>query len=192
MAVEAPTAPETRRFTADEVWQMLDAGIITEDERLELIDGQLLVVTPQGWSHERSIGHCTRILSLAYGEDFTLRVQMSLGGLYSHIPEPDVSVGLTEGPWNADRRHPRGDELLVVVEVAVTNHWLARRKIALYAEAGAPVYWFVDVPRRQVTLYEGPHRDGTWDRTTVIPESGELVLPGLGTTLAVARILPEP
>ena len=192
MAVESPTAPETRRFTADEVWRMVDAGIIHEDEPVELIDGQLLIVSPQGWSHEKSIGHFTRILTLTYGEHYTLRVQMSLGGLYDHIPEPDVSVGLTDGPWDAERRHPRGDELLVVVEVAVTNHWLARRKIALYAEAGAPVYWLVDVPRRQVTVYEGARPDGTWDRSTVIPEDGELRLPGLDTTLPVAKILPPP
>ena len=115
---------------------------------------------------------------------------MSLGGLHEHIPEPDVSVGLTDGPWDEARRHPRGDELLVVVEVAVTNHWLARRKITLYAEAGAPIYWLVDVPRRQVAVYEGPHPDGTWDRTAVIPEGGELQLPGLGIALPVAKILP--
>lgn len=190
MAVETPTGPQTRRFTADEVWQMVDAGIIHEDEPVELIDGQLLVVSPQGWSHERSIGHLTRILTLTYGEAFTVRVQMSLGGLHAHIPEPDVSVGLTDGPWDAERRHPRGDELLVVVEVAVTNHWLARRKIALYAEAGAPVYWLVDVPKRHVIVHEGPHPDGTWDRTTTVPEGGEIRLPGLDQPLEVARILP--
>ncbi len=144
------------------------------------------------WSHEKSIGHFTRILTLTYGEHYTLRVHRSLGGLYDHIPEPDVSVGLTDGPWDAERRHPRGDELLVVIEVAVTNHWLARRKIALYAQAGAPVYWLVDVPRRQVTVYEGARPDGTWDRSTVISEDGELRLPGLDTTLPVAKILPPP
>ncbi len=190
MAVESPTAPETRRFTSDEVWRMVDLGIISEDERLELIDGQLLIVSPQGWSHERSIGHFTRIMSLAYGERYTVRVQTSVGGLRDHIPEPDVAVGLTDGPWDAERRHPRGDELLVLVEVVVTNHWLARRKIAIYAEAGAPIYWIVDVPRRQVTVHEGPRPDGTWERGTVIPESGNLVLPELGTTLGVAKILP--
>lgn len=190
MAVDSPTAPETRRFTADEVWRMVDAGIIHEDEPVELIDGQLLIVSPQGWSHPRSIGHLTRILSLAYGEHYTVRVQAPLGGLQDHIPEPDIAVGLTDGPWDVDRRHPRGDELLVVAEVVVTTHWVARRKIAIYAEAGAPIYWLVDVPRRQVTVHEGPHRDGTWERTAVVLEGGELQLPGLDMTLPVAKILP--
>ena len=82
------------------------------------------------------------------------------------------------------------DAVAAVVEVVVTNYWLAQRKIALYAEAGAPIYWLVDVPRRQVTVYEGPHPNGTWDRTTVVPESGELQLPGLATALPVVKILP--
>lgn len=192
MAVESPTAPETRRFTADEVWRMVDIGIIHEDEPVELIDGQLLIVSPQGWSHARSIGHLNRILSLAYGEHYTVRVQAPLGGLRDHIPEPDVAVGLTDGPWDANRRHPRGEELLMAAEVVVTTHWVARRKIAIYAEAGAPIYWLVDVPRRLVIVHEGPHPDGTWATTTVIPEDGKLKLPGLDVALAVARILPAP
>ncbi len=190
MAVESPTAPETRRFTADEVWRMVDVGIIHEDEPVELIDGQLLIVSPQGWSHASSIGHFTRIMSLTYGERYTVRVQMPVGGLHDHIPEPDAAVGLTDSPWDAERRHPRGDELLVLIEVVVTTHWVARRKIAIYAEAGAPVYWIVDVPRRQVTVHEGPRSDGTWERVTTLPETSELSLPGLATTLPIVKILP--
>ena len=190
MAVDSPTAPETRRFTADEVWRMVGAGIIHEDEPVELIDGQLIIVSPRGWSHASSIGHFNRILSLAYGEHYTVRVQAPLGGLQDHIPEPDIAVGLTDGPWDVDRRHPRGDELLVVAEVVVTTHWLARRKIAIYAEAGAPIYWLVDVPRRQVIVHEGPRPDGTWERVTTLPETAELTLPGLGKPLPVAKILP--
>ena len=190
MALESPTEVQTRRFTAAEVLQMVDAGILHEDEPIELIDGQLIIVSPPGWPHASSIGHFNRIMSLAYGEHYTVRVQMPLGGLYEHLPEPDVAVGLTHGPWDDERRHPRGDELLVVVEVVVTNHWLAQRKVALYAQAGAPIYWIVDVPRRWVTVHEGPRPDGTWERVTVVPETAELQLPGLATALAVAKILP--
>jgi Uma2 family endonuclease len=190
MAIESPITPDIRRFTADDVWRMVEAGIIHEDEPVEFIDGQLIVVSPQGWSHPRSIGHLTRILSLAYGEAFTVRVQVPLGGLRDHIPEPDVAVGLTDGPWDAERRHPHGHELLLVAEVVVTTHVIAQRKVAIYAEAGAPVYWLVDVPRRQVTVHEGPRPDGTWARTTVVPDTRELALPTLSMTLPVARILP--
>lgn len=171
---------------------MVDAGILREDEHVELIDGDLLIVSPQGWSHERSIGHFTRILSLAYGERYTIRVQATLGGLDDSLPEPDVAIGLTDGPWDAERRRPRGDELLLVVEVVVTNYWLARRKVVLYAEAGAPRYWLVDVPKRKVIVHEGPRPDGTWERVAEVSEDGELPLPDLATTLRVTDILPPP
>jgi Uma2 family endonuclease len=77
---------------------------------------------------------------------------MTVAGLPDSLPEPDVAVGLDDGPWDAERRWLRIDELLLVIEVAVTSQSLDRHKATLYATAGAPVYWLVDVPARSVTV----------------------------------------
>lgn len=190
MAVDAPDRAPTRRFTAAEVERMVEVGILGEDERVELIDGELQVVSPQGWEHQRTILLLTRLLGAAYGERFGMRVQMTLAGLPDSLPEPDVAVGLADGPWDDERRWPRIDELVLLVEVAVTSHTLDRRKATLYGQAGAPVYWLVDVPARRVTVHEGPRGDGTWRATRDVPETGELPLPGLDATVRVSAILP--
>ena len=169
---------------------MVEVGILGEDERVELIDGELRIVSPQGWEHQRAILNATRLLNRAFGESFGIRVQMTLGGLADSLPEPDVAVGLDEGPWDAERRWPRIDELVLVIEVAVTSHRLDRHKATLYAKAGAPVYWLVDVPARRVIVHEGPHPDGTWQTTREIPDGGVLDLPTLDVSVRVSEVLP--
>ena len=169
---------------------MVEVGILGEDERVELIDGELRLVSPQGWEHQRAILNVTRLLNRGFGESFGIRVQMTLGGLADSLPEPDVAVGLDQGPWDAERRWPRIDELVLVIEVAVTSHRLDRYKATLYAKAGAPVYWLVDVPARSVIVHEGPNPDGTWRSSRVIAEGGALDLPTLDASVPVSDVLP--
>jgi Uma2 family endonuclease len=192
MAVAAPTAPETRRFTADEVWRMVDAGIIDGEERLELIDGELCLVSPSGWDHAWVVEELGKRLARLYGDDYTVRMQSTVGGSEFYLPEPDVGVRPARGPWDHERRHPRVDEFLVIVEVSATSQYLDRRKVRLYAAAGTPVYWIVDIPRRCVTVFEGPQPDGTWQHTTEITEAGSLPVRGLDAQIAVTSLFPPP
>ena len=169
---------------------MVEVGILGEDERVELIDGELRLVSPQGWEHQRAILLLTRLLSAAYGERFAMRVQMTVAGLPDSLPEPDVAVGLADGPWDDERRWPRVDELVLLIEVALTSHQVDRRKATLYATAGAPMYWLVDIPARRVIVHEGPSPDGTWQASRVIAEDGVLELPTLDASVPVSDVLP--
>jgi Uma2 family endonuclease len=192
MAVQSPIASQARRFTADEVWRMVDVGIIGEDERLELIDGELCLVTPAGWDHGWIVTELGRRLGQIYGLDgHAVQMQTTVGGSMYYLPEPDVAVRPARGPWTREKRHPRVDEFLLVVEVSVTTARTDQRKVHLYAEAGAPVYWLVDVPRRSVITHCGSRSDGTWESVVEVPMGGELTVPGPGAILAVAEIFPE-
>ncbi len=169
---------------------MVDAGIIDGNERLELIDGEICLVSPAGWDHAWVVEELGKRLARLYGDDYTVRMQSTVGGSEFYLPEPDVGVRPARGPWDRERRHPRVDEFLIIVEVSATSQYLDRRKIRLYAEAGTPVYWIVDVPTRTVTVHEGPRSDGTWERVTAIPESGSLVVPGVDARVAVKQLFP--
>jgi Putative restriction endonuclease len=76
------------------------------------------------------------------------------------------------------------------VEVALTSHQVDRRKATLYATAGAPMYWLVDIPARRVIAHEGPSPDGTWRASRVIAEDGVLELPTLDASVPVSDVLP--
>ena len=170
---------------------MVDVGIIDGNERLELIDGEICLVSPSGWDHAWVVEEVGRRFGQIYGfDDFIIRMQTTVGGSDYYLPEPDIAVRRLDGQLRQERRHPRVDEMLLVVEVSATSQYLDRRKAPLYAEAGTPVYWIVDVPTRKVTVHEGPRRDGTWERVTEIPESGSLEVPGIDARIAVKELFP--
>lgn len=182
---------ETRRFTVDEVLRMVEVGILSADDPCELLDGELVAVSPQGPDHAMVIGDLTQTLMLMAHPDFTVRVQ-SPGVASSHsLPEPDLMVVPRDGPWRAERRHPRCDEAVLAIEVVVTTRAEAARKAPIYAAAGAPELWVVDVPRRSITIHRGPTPDGTWRRIEIVDGAdAELVVPTLGGAIRLVDVLP--
>lgn len=191
MALQAPAQTRARRFTADEFWRMAEVGIVGQDERLELIDGEIHVVSPAGWDHAWTVAELGRRLALAYGlDDHVVWMQSTVLGTGSYSPEPDVAVRPLLGPWTTERRLPRVDEFLLIVEVSATSHQLDRRKVRLYAEAGAPAYWIVDLVSRTVTTHSGSHTDGSWDAVLTVGDGGTVEVPGLGIAFVVSELLP--
>lgn len=141
-------------LTAEHVIQMVNAGILGEDDPVELLDGVLSRVSPKSMQHQVVIGRLFRWLvtqpSGARHEVLTeaaLRVPEA-----TSLPEPDLLVlppgaSVTEPPRTA----------LLVAEVAVTSHTIdLGRKAELYAAAGVPEYWVVDVPDQCVARFSAP------------------------------------
>ena len=184
MATQQP--PAIRRFTADEVWRMLEIGLLHPDEPYELIDGQLRYVSPQSPRHAGIIRRLTAFLVGAYEPTFTVGVQLPIGGFVDQIPEPDVAV--THPVASIDAPHPRAGETVLLIEVSDSSIAWDVRKDGIYASAGAPLYWRIEVARQVVVVHEGPRADGTWNVVSEVAVDGVLVLPGIDQTLAVARI----
>lgn len=179
--------PATRRFTADEVWRMVDIGLLGEDEPYELLDGELLYVSPQGEPHAKAIGRLNMILAAGYGpRGSVVRAQSQVGGIVDSIPEPDLAVVTGEVAEHPDR--PRPDETLLLVEVGITSLPRDRRKGEIYAASGAREYWIVDIPREVVIVHQGWHPDGGWAHVRERGLGELLELPGTSTTIPVASV----
>lgn len=175
-----------RRFTAAEVARMVEVGILAEDEPLELIDGELIAMSPQGPVHSGLTAIIRDQLTGAFGAGFHVQDHSPVDAGIDSLPEPDVAV------VRGDRRrllgsHPTAADLELVVEVSVTSHRLDRAKAAIYARAGIPVFWHVEVPERRVTVFTEPV--GGEYRTLRIFTDDEHV-PVAGGRLAVADLLP--
>ncbi len=179
--------PRTRRFTADEVWRMVEIGLLDEDEPYELIDGELLYVSPVSPAHVNVTADLTTRLVLAYGEEYRVRVGGPIGGIVDSIPEPDLAV--IPRALVSDGRNAVAVEMLLVVEVSVTSRRRDIRKGEIYAAAGVPEYWRVDVDERIVHVHRSPRPDGSWGETAAVTTGGTLPLPGLDATVAVAGLL---
>ncbi len=127
-------AERQRRITLDEYHRMAEAGILGEDEHVELIDGMLVAMTPQGRAHARVIQRLTRLLVRALGDDLEVLPQLPLTLPDDSEPEPDLAVVRAEDAQSGEH-HPR--TALLVVEVAGDSLRLDRgSKAALYARAG--------------------------------------------------------
>lgn len=180
----------TRLWTVDEVMRMVDVGILGEDEKLELLDGELIVVTPQGPAHGNTVSRIARVLSGVYSATGFVRPQVPMLGGARSLPEPDLAVGPADAPWEHEQRHPRCDELFLLVEVVVTTHVEARRKTPIYASGGATEYWIVDVPARRVIVHTRPGPDGSWGAIVAVEEPGELLLPRTDRRVAICDLFP--
>ncbi len=195
MATEATDArPETRRFTGDEVMRMVEVGILGEDEKVELLDGVLWIVTPQGFDHGDVITGLTMTLVRTCPPGVLVRPQCPLVAGEHGLPEPDFAV-LSQQAMDAGRairRHPKAVDTLLLVEIVDTWRRDALRKSPIYAAAGAPRYWIIDIPKRHVEVLTDPRADGTWGSTLCLAGDDVLELAWSDTTLAVRDVLPLP
>ena len=159
----APDAPR-KRFTRQEVERLLDLGAF-DGQRLELIDGELFDKMGQNPPHADTIQNLTHLFTRMLGGQL-VRVQlpMQAGGADRDrsVPEPDVAV-LKERKPDFRHRHPRGDELLLAVEVADSSAAFdLTRKAEIYANSGVPEYWVIDLPRGLVVRQREP-RNGKYE-----------------------------
>lgn len=143
MIYSAGMLDAVHRWTSEDFDRMVEAGAL-EGVPVELIDGLIVDVTPQGTEHAAMIRALQWMLGAAGGE---LNIQMPLACADGWTPEPDVMLTPNPGP----RAHPTTARL--VVEVMVNAHAEARRKLPGYALAGVPEVWLVDVPARAVEVH---------------------------------------
>lgn len=188
MAVASET-PRTRRFTAEEVWRMVATGVLGRDEPYELINGELRYVSPQDPPHAGAVRRLTAMLVSAYGPEYDVAVQLPIGGIDDSIPEPDLAVTSVRG---INDPHPCAHDTLLIIEVAATSLRNDLDKALIFAAAGCPEYWIVDITGQRVITHHGPRADGTWLRVDEVNRAESLTFPGTGQSVDVAAFMPRP
>lgn len=194
MTVAAPSPDvqeRLRRISVDEYHRMIEAGILDEDEKVQLVDGMLVAMTPQGQPHAFVIMRLTRLLARALSDDFEVLPQLPLTLGADSEPEPDLAVVRAQDAAST-RRHPR--TAILVVEVAGDSLRFDRRtKLALYASSGIPEYWIVNLEDAVIEVFREPDAAAGSYRATAVARRGETLasaaLPGVG--VAVALLFPE-
>jgi Uma2 family endonuclease len=162
--------------------RMVETGVLGEDEPVELLDGELVVVSPQGPPHAASATRLRDLLLDAYrARGVIVREDKPLAAGPISLPEPDVAV--VRGDWDTyAKRHPRGDEAVLVIEVARTSLAVDRAKIAIYAAAGVPVYWIVDYEARRIEIHSDP-QGRSYGAVRVLSADDAAPLPGTDAVL---------
>jgi Uma2 family endonuclease len=175
-----------RRITVDEYHRRIETGSLGEDDRVELIGGAIVAMTPQGPAHALAIQNLTRLVAQGLSADLALRPQLPLTLPDDSEPEPDLAVVRLEDARSREH-HPR--TALLVVEVAGDSLRLDREmKAALYARAGVPEYWIVNLAESTVEVHRDPDpATGAYRARVVISPEGTLAamsVPGLRINVA--------
>jgi Uma2 family endonuclease len=156
MSVQAPR----RLFTVDEFYQMAEAGILREDDRVELLNGEVVQMTPIGSRHAACVDRLARNFHDRVDRSVIVRVQSPVRLDDFSEPQPDLALLRFRSDFYADA-HPRPADVLLIVEVADTSADLDRAvKVPLYARAGIPEFWIVDLAAKAVDVYQDGSAEG--------------------------------
>ena len=155
MAVEAATA--RKLFTREEYHRMGEVGILKPTDRVELIRGEIVEMSPIGRRHHAFVTNLTQILVTRLAGRAIVSVQNPVVLADDTEPEPDLGV-YRRRPVPYKEREPHADDALLLIEVAETSLAYDRStKLRLYAEAGVPEYWVVDCVAESIEVHRTPH-----------------------------------
>lgn len=165
-------APTRRRFTVEEYCAMAEIGILAEGERIELLDGEILVMPPIGTPHEDGTTRLSSdLIYRLYGRAW-VRVQNSVRLDDYGLPEPDIAVVRLRDDYHRERATPA--DVLLLIEVSDTSLEFDREvKLARYAAADIPEVWIVNLRAREVEVYDDP-RDGAYQGRRVVGADGSI------------------
>jgi Uma2 family endonuclease len=146
-----------KRFTLDEYHRLIDANILTENDRVELLNGWIVSKMPIDPPHASTLARLSALLHIILGKDWIIRDQSPIHIVSSDSePEPDIVVA--HGPNRKyDQRHPFPEDIVLLVEVSDSSLNTDQvDKLALYAQAKISQYWIVNLVDNQVEVYTNP------------------------------------
>ncbi|MQA89410.1 MAG: Uma2 family endonuclease [Gemmatimonas sp.] len=180
-----------RLFTVADYYRMAATGILSPDDRVELLEGEVVEMTPISSRHAGCVNYLGRELQRLIGSRAVVAIQNPVQLSDLSEPQPDLSV-LKPRPDLYRESHPRPEDTWLVIEVADTSVETDRTvKGFLYARAGVPEFWLVDLSSATIEVYRNPG-EGGWAEGSLARSSERLspaALPDVG--LDVAEVFGE-
>ncbi len=178
----------TKLWTREEYDRLVAAGAFHPMARLQLIRGEIVEMAPQSAGHATAVRRLQKALEGAFGDGYEVRPQLPLALSDESEPEPDVAV--VEGSLEDFRRqHPT--RAVLVVEVADSTLGFDReRKQTMYAAAGVPEYWILNLVDEVLEVYREPRESGYAAAQRLEPNDRISPLAARGQHLPVRNLLP--
>lgn len=180
---------DTYRFSVEEYHKLNEAGILEEDDRVELLDGEIILMAPLGKHHAKAVRRLGRKLNAAFADVSIVDYQNAI--VLDDFSEPQPDILLLRLEIDDTDELPRPADILLVVEVADTTlRFDSTTKLRAYARARLPEYWIVNLAEGAVDVYLKPTGDGYGEHFR--RKRDELLAPTAfpDRTIAVAEILP--
>lgn len=181
------TVIQRHRWTREEFERMVAAGVFHPEARLELIEGEIVNMVPQGSRHATSVQLTEQALRNIFTPGYAIRIQMPLALDGYSEPEPDIAV--VEGTAR-DYRETHPSRAVLIVEVSdATLPFDSDQKKRLYARSGIPEYWILNLPDECLDVHRQPYKEDYQEILTY--QKKELVTPlNSERQISVADLLP--
>lgn len=184
-----------RKFTVDEYHKLIDLGFFAENDRIELIRGEIIEMAPKRTPHSVCNSLVWKRLYELIGKQAEIRIQEPITLLDSE-PEPDVVIARLKAD-NYLAAHPTAQDIILIIEIADSTLKYDREvKLPLYAEARINNYWIFNLVDRRLEVYSQPFSDthNKFDYKTkniFLPEE-EIALPNFdNVNLELASVFPQ-
>jgi len=181
-------APRPRTWARTDYERLVSAGILGPGDRVELLEGEIIEMSPEKSRHAAAVDLALDALRRRLGASHTIRVQHPLAVSETSEPEPNLAV-VPGTPRDYVDRHPSSADLLVEVSDS-SLEYDRTRKARVYAGAGIPEYWIVNLVESVLEVHRDPSRSGY--RSVMTRRSGETVAPLVapGEAIEVSELLP--
>lgn len=169
-----PSSEGRARFSREAYQRMFEAGIFINAARVELLDGEIVMMSPIGPEHVAVISILNEFLAKRLPDTMQCRIQAPVLLSNHSEPEPDLAV-VRRRPDNYRSQHPTSVDIHVIIEVAQTSrdrdlNWKRR----IYAASGISEYWVVDVDDQVVVVHRDPSGGGDYRKVASVDLSGTI------------------
>ncbi|MEM7373566.1 MAG: Uma2 family endonuclease [Bacteroidota bacterium] len=177
-----------RLITVSEYYRMAEVGILKENEQVELLNGELIRLSPIGSRHAMCVNKITRLFSNILPSEVFVAVQNPV--YLNSLTEPEPDIAIVRGPLDryADH-HPCPEDVLLLIEVADSTYRKDREiKLPLYAKNGIQESWIIHMEREEIEVYHSPSSESY--ETRKVFQKGEFIsISSLGLEAEVAQML---
>ncbi|MDB9537532.1 Uma2 family endonuclease [Dolichospermum planctonicum CS-1226] len=155
------------RFTISQYHQMSEAGILSENDKVELINGEIIEMSPIGRRHTACVNRLNSVFSELLGKKVIVAVQNPI--LLNNLSEPEPDIALLKPRTDFyESGHPQPQDIFLLIEVADSSIEYDRDvKIPLYASSGITEVWLVDIYQQVIIVYRYPSENGYRDIQTL-------------------------
>ena len=154
-------------FNVAEYHKMIEAGVLHEDDRLELLGGEIVAMSPIGSRHAACVDRLNRLFTKRLGDSVIVRVQNPVELSDESEPQPDLSLLKPRTDFYSEA-HPQSSDIYLLVEVAdTTTNYDRRVKLPFYARAGIIEVWLIDLEAQKIEVYREPSAQGYRQMQTV-------------------------
>ncbi len=183
-----PAIIERHTFTVDEYHRMAETGILTENDRVELINGEIIAMSPINSPHAGHVKRINAFFTRLFGAKVVISVQdpLAIGNISE--PEPDVMLLKPRDDFYANA-HPQPNDVYLLIEVADSSLKLDRKvKLPLYASAGVPEVWIINLADQQVEIYRAATK-GQYQSKEVAQGKQKVTVPHFLITITAEDLL---